>query len=364
MVISVLVSGYWMGGLDRFGKVCNVCNYDYSWIFNNPSTLIWADKIILTPFLKGIIDDKTYPDEDKILSNTIKEVFDIVDQYGMLEIKDPSSVITDKFLEKINEEYEIERSVFEKLYPNQVRIGDDNKVPGQLFVEGSEYCYPYIASAYSCLVLSKEWNATSLFSDRIFNYYKYKFGASLISQPYFGGLSNAFNTIFDTFLPELNIFPEFTYSNINQQVCPSCKNLQQCSRTYLKKLKNNMSKYLELRDYDEVIQIKQVISKIIKKIKDKNDVIENDIIKEFKNEERIITKKLMNTFPKIKRWSNIALIMSVPIASVGVATGLPVVSLAGVSIAGLSKIIDSYVKYGESKHQWVAFINRRTSSRQ
>lgn len=41
---KVLITG--LGVAKEFG-ICNACNLDYSWLVNNPSTLLWADQIYL-----------------------------------------------------------------------------------------------------------------------------------------------------------------------------------------------------------------------------------------------------------------------------------------------------------------------------
>lgn len=39
------------------------CNFDYSWLFKHPSTLLWADKIIITPYMDEVIDSARFPKE-------------------------------------------------------------------------------------------------------------------------------------------------------------------------------------------------------------------------------------------------------------------------------------------------------------
>lgn len=128
---------------------------------------------------------------------------------------------------------------------------------------------------------------------------------------------------------------------------------------------NNLLKYLEIREYDEIQQIKKLISEIIYRIESQKVFIKHDdIINEFKNEEKRITKLIYNTFPKVNRWTNIALIVSVPFTVLGFSTGLPMVSSVGLSIAGLSKIASVYIKYLESKYKWIGFKSKNILSPQ
>lgn len=366
METKILVTGLWMGGFEDEFADCRICNYDYSWLFLTPSALIWSDKIILTPYIENTIENEIVPIENEVLAKTIKKTIEVARKHNLIEEKDPSGTITPKMMEEIDKEVTFDRNLLKELYPNQVRIGDDSKVPGQLFIEGQEYCHPFVRSIYASLILAREWSAKCLFQDRVLNYCKYKFGASLITDPYLGELPKAFETIFDSFLPEFEIFPEYTLMHFfsSTESCSICVKEKKCSTKYLNQLEDNLSKYLDIREYDEIIQIKRLISDIVHRL-DLNEgkVDYNDVIREFKNEERTITKRIRSVFPKINRWSNLALIASIPITVVGITTGLPMVSAVGASIAGLSKATQEYVKYLESKYKWVGFVSKNIPTR-
>jgi len=355
----LLVTGHAMGGREHSG--CNTCNYDCSWLFEHPSTLLWADKIIITPYMDNTIENEKFPFDDIPVAKSIKKVFDVARQFDLIEVKNPSKIITAKVGKKLSEEVDTDRSVLEKLFPKTVRIGDDKKVPGQIFIENEEYCHPHIWSIYASLVLAKKWGAQCLFSERVINYCRYKFGSSFVTNPNIGYPTNPFNTIFNSCLPEPALFPKYMFGNIRSSQCSTCKLEKQCSNKYLDKLERNISKYLELRDYDEVDQIKQVISKIIKRLESEKEYVNDEnIVEEFKNEERIISKRVHSTFPKIKRWTNMTLIVSLPVTLVSALTGLPMVSLAGASIAGVSEAVNKYAEYLGSKYRWIGFINKST----
>lgn len=363
---KVLVTGLWMGGEELFHEYCNACNYNYSWLFKTPTTFIWSDKIIITPIIDKLIRDESYPDENIVIPKAIKKTYEIAKQYNIIEINDPSNILTSKMFKKIDEEIEIDYKVLEKLYPNQVRTGGDEKVPGQIFIEGEEYCHPYIRSICVSLILAQKWGARCLFPEQVLNYSKYKFGSSLITEKNLGKPPDVFNTIFNSFLPEFNVFPDYVLQNLaNSDRCNQCLNESKCNEEYLNKLENNLMEFFKLREYDEIIQLKQVMSDIISRFESQNRITDyGSIIREFRNEERKIIKRIRNTFPKIKRWSNLAIITSVPIAVVGIVSGLPMVSAIGASIAGLSKVASEYVTYLESKYKWVGFISKNISSPQ
>lgn len=73
---------------------------------------------------------------------------------------------------------------------------------------------------------------------------------------------------------------------------------------------------------------------------------------------KVNQKMIRHPFPRINRWSSIALIASVPTTIIGLLTGLPIVSVIGASIAGLSKATSEYVKYLELKYKWIGFTSK------
>jgi len=364
---KVLVTGFWMGPKAESEDDCTICNYDCSWLFENPSTLIWSDKILITPHIMETIELELYPEKESVLAKIIRKTFELARDYNLIEVKDSSGVLTDEMLEALGGEVERDRAILARLYPNHVRLGDQKKVPGQIFLDGEEYCTPRIGGIYSSLILAREWDARCLFSPDSLHYCKFKFGTSLIDDHCIGYPPNAFDTIFDSFLPEHKLFPKYVLQHFDANLCKACKTCEheaKCNREYLKEFEGNLSKYLELRDYDEINQIKALISDIILRLKlDEERVDHDSIVREFREEERKITKRIRSTFPKIDRWSNLALIASIPVAVVGIATELPALTATAASVAGLSKITEGYVKHLKSKYKWIGFINRFISNR-
>ena len=39
---------------DTLQEQCIACDYDFEWVFTYPSTLLWADEIILSPSIMDI----------------------------------------------------------------------------------------------------------------------------------------------------------------------------------------------------------------------------------------------------------------------------------------------------------------------
>jgi hypothetical protein len=198
----------------------------------------------------------------------------------------------------------------------------------------------------------------------VYTFCKYKFGLSSITNQ--NAKNIAFNKIFDTMIPEGSLFTHYVYQNYTQTSCAECEQLNNCKKTYLSDVEELAHDYLELRDCDEIQQMKGVLHEIIAKVEKAKSVYSyEDIIDEFHSEEIKIKRDLKKTFPDIERWTNVSVITSIPITLLGMATGSLPVACAGQTVAGLSTILKEMTSRSKSKHKWTGFRakNRRRIKR-
>lgn len=350
--INLLMTGLSIVNSDDF----KIGNFDYSWLMEHPSSLLWADKILITSSMADSIFEGRYPDKGGPFSKSLSLIFEILENQQIIKIKDPNKVFNSELSDKIGEEINREIGILSKMFPDNVKIDLGEESPANIFINKQGYCPTHIWSIYASLIISNKWNAQCLFSDHSINFLKYKFGSSLITDKGTKSLPKSFDTIFSSFLPDYNFFPYYVYGSSHYGQCKECVHIKKCESSYLGDLEENLYKYLDFRDYDEIKQIKNVLHKINKKLGSKNHLIDHEsIMHEFKEEERLISKRIHSTFPKIKRWSNISIMASLLISSVGVFTGLPTVSEACLSAAGISKLTERYIKHLEDKYKWVGF---------
>jgi hypothetical protein len=337
------------------------CRYDFSFLLTQPSMLIWSDNIVLTTHCFDHIHKGKESQYGPKMGNAIQVLFDIAKEYDMLEIKNPDTILTQDLVKKIDDEIERDREILVKLYPDKIRLGDGKSVPGEIFVENNEFCSVILYGVYGCLVLAKEWEAESLFSQDVYDYCKYKFGMSLYSNK--KEKIKSFNNIFNVILPEQELFPYYALDDlIGKRVkhnCGNCKNTSQCDKNFVIDLDNNVRNYLELRENEEIQQIKGVLQDITLRLERGNPEIDHyEIIQEFRKQERIINRDLKIAFPKIRRWTYLGLVCSSPLALLGTATGLPIVTYAGASAATICGATTAMLEYSENKYKWVGFIQR------
>lgn len=120
-----------------------------------------------------------------------------------------------------------------------------------------------------------------------------------------------------------------------------------------------MLKILKWRDYDEICMANNEIDKIIKlKEKSNSGYDIEQIKKEFIEKQKKINRNIKRVFPKIKRWTNLATVISTPATICSAANSNMTATILSASIGGVSKAIEEGLKYYENKNNWVSFINK------
>lgn len=351
---KVLVTGLALG--KEFGT-CDACNFDFEWLIRYPSVLLWADKILIADTIWDTVSYEEYPLESKELAKSLQLIFDIARSRGIVEIVKPSEIISSHLADDIYTEVYKDRDLLAKLFPDHVTLSDEDNVPGEIFIDGLEYCTPHLWTIYAGLVLARAWNAHCLFNMRVFNYCRYKFGlANFPKEGEPGGL-DGFQAVFEAYLPNSSVFPEYVY--INKDTCSKCVNEKSCKDTYLSNVESNVKNILSWRDYDEIQQLKSVVADIVHRRKELGGVVNpSDILHDFRNKQDKIRKRVKLIFPKVKRWANVTTMLSIPIAVAGLGTGHPLIAVSGAGLAGLSHLAKELVDLLLSKYSWIAFVSK------
>lgn len=348
---KVLVTGLGVG--NDFG-VCQSCNLDFTWIVNNPSTLVWADKIIVTKNAwnanKRELQDEKCDKSDKALDL----ILDIMNDYDLIEIVDPKTMFDKEINEIIYSQVEKDTTSMLKKFDKNIKKGDEG-VPDEIIIEDMGYCGPYIASLYSSIELSKACGANCLFNKHDYTFLKYKYGIfneNVIK----GDKLDTMNEIFTLYLPNEIILPE--YAITSDEKCNTCKKTLKCKDSYLKDLEINTKKLLKWRSYDEIARAKEELEKIIdNKYYLGEPVIPEEIKMEFEKKQYRINKNIKKVFPAIKRWTNLTTVVATPLSIYSAVTGNMPATAVSAGLLGASKATEEYIKYYENKNNWVGFIN-------
>lgn len=349
---SILVTGLAIGTEPEIGA-CSACNYDLTWLFNHPSTLLWADKIILTEGIRQFIDSETFGDSDKPeLGKGIKLIFDMLADANLLDIRRAADAISPAVRDSLYDEIDLDRRLISEVFASDTKLGADSNMPGQFIVRDHEYCTPALWSVYASLHLADTWDTNVLFSPSVYNYLRYKFGLHpKLLNP--AAQVSAFEKVFSSFLPESPLLPDyFIDSN-----CGTCGKAEMCRTQVLPSLETNVRKVLAWRDYDEFHEMRSVFAELSKKRTDCVSSVE--LIADFSQHERKLQKRINGIFPKVERWTNLASVVAIPVALGGVTAGSATLATAAGAVAGLAEIGKKYLEIAKSRYRWVGFRNNQ-----
>ncbi len=343
---KVLVTGLGVG--NSFG-ICEACNLNYSWLINNPSTLIWADKILI---MKNSWENRNKTGKT---NKGINLVLDIVYEKGLIEHIDAKDIFQKTVIHDIMREVSSDTKRLQELFPNSVKKGDAG-VPDEIIVDGISFCSPKIASLYGSLKLADELGANSLLSETDYAYLKYKCGADL-SLP---NRSAIINEIMSVYIPNELVLHNYAFTNDTR--CNACAKKNLCESTFLQEIEDNTQNILQWRDYDEISRAKEELEKIIElKYSTSNRLDIPDIKREYEDKQKRINTRIKKLFPKIKRWSNITTAIATPATIYSACTGNLVAAGFAASFLGISEISKQYMEHYENKNAWVGFINNTQS---
>lgn len=348
---KILVSGLAIGSADDI-NTCQSCNYDISWLIKNPSTLLWTDKIILTPEIINYIKNEgfNFHNKNKNLSKAIKILFEQLEFYGLIEIKKVSSIIDTKVKSQIHNLIKEDLKKLVLSNSSDISFGKDINVPGQLYISDIEYCYPSLWTKYASLILAKEWNANLFMSKDSHLYFEKLFQLKQEFKIDNSNLKlNSFEEIFKMKLPEYELLPMILF---DAKLCNDCKNFKECDSDVFLKLEKNIEKFMEWKDYDEIHQLREVLNKITNQTKDL-DINNKEFIGLYKDEEKKIRIKLNSVFPKIERWSNIVTAISVPVILLGTQYESSSLKIIGGAAAGIGTVTNKYLDILKNKYKWV-----------
>jgi hypothetical protein len=352
-VNKILVTGL---ALQNQLYASGVSNYDFEWLLAEPSSLIWADSILVSAPVWRTIQEAKWPHPEPV-AEAIRLLFTTANAEGIVEVVDHSEVISPSIRDGIDAQVERERKLLAQVFHDHVSIGHD--LPGELAIDGYSYCQPRLWSINAALLLARMWDANCLFDAQSLNYCRYKFGLASFPHEADRGKIQSLRIVFDAYVPSEQIFPVYIREQLQERKCPRCRHEQRCHDSYLSELEANIKRWLALREYDEIQQIRSVVNTILRRRVEGDGLIDpTEIIREFEQERKKLRKRMRSTFPKVKRWANVALMLSTPVALAGIASGWPLLQFPAATLAGLSAVTKIAIENLSSRYSWVTFTNK------
>jgi len=336
-------------------NLCHACNVDFSWINTHPSILLWADKIIFPKHSYNMQLSQNESKHDK----AVNSILSIANDSDLIEVTDFRKLQkTNELKEQLESQAEVDIQMLLEKFPQTIKKGDFERVPGEIIIEGEKFCIPYISSLDVSLRLGKLLHANCLFSERDYKLLKYKFGCDGL---YKNSSSHevVFDDIFTTWFP--NQLDIHNYAFCTDKLCNRCTNLEKCKDVFLFEIEQNMNELISMRQTDELQRAKEEIQKIID-IKEKTgSVIDPKEIKaELTKKQKRINTLMKKVFPKVKRWTKLATIFATPATAISAITGNIPATIASVATLGISGAAQTAMEIFESKNSWVGFVGKRT----
>jgi hypothetical protein len=350
----VLVTGLALG---LEAKTSKSCNFDLEWLIRYPSILIWADEIIITEAIWDVVSKGMYPDQSRELTKAIRLIFELANSENIIKVINPSKIISPDLKNDIYVQIRKDRKSFTKFFPDHVTLGDSSEVPGQIFIDGVQYCTPHIWTIYAAFILASTLNAHCLFDSDVLNYCRYKFGLTNLPKEGETGRVQSFQAVFEGYLPNVTLFPGYVLSENSK--CHICANEKNCRDTYLSTLEADLKEIFSWWNYDEIHQLKAVVSAIVRRREEAGGILDpNDVIREFRNEQNKIRKRVNLVFPRVRRWANITTLLSIPVVVTGVGTTNSLITVSGAGLAGLAQCAKEVVDLLSNKYSWIGFISK------
>jgi hypothetical protein len=322
---------------------------------------LWADKIIVTPVMWNSIISEEFPSHKEEFSRAIKLIFEKLNSEGIIEICKPNKIIDKSMTKYIEGQVCKDMETLSTSFPSAISLNfgkkhkKGKKSPDTLIIKDYDYCPPHLSAIYGSLMLSRIIGAQPLFNNRSFEFLKYRFGIDINNCQ---TKIETFNSIFNMAFPNEDIFPEIVLTDESR--CNSCAKKNICRKDYLKYLDDKIDEIIKWRKYDEISQVKAVVNNIISDCNNGDVELDyKDIIKKYREKENKANILIKSTFPKVKRFANIATLISLPFAVLGAATSDALITTSGLSVAALGLGSKEVIELLESKFRWLGFLKKK-----
>ncbi len=347
---KIMISGLALGNAY---DSCSACNYDFNWLINYPSLLLWVDELLISKHIWQVIQETRYPKNKKV-AKAIKLMFDMANAEGIVKIFDPTEIMTKDHSDNIFYQIDEDKKLLERAFNDTYSSGSEG-VPDAFKLGQTEYCSPVLWTYYASNYLAEHFSAHCILPGQAYKYFNHLFGADLKMINHAATVSS-FDKVFEVAIP--NELTVHNYAFVGDDHCNSCMKEEECKDTYLLGLEKDVDKFLTFRTYDEIQSIKEVTEKIIKIRNENNGHLDPlEVKEEFIVRKKQIERGMHKSFPRVERWSNLATVLSVPVAVGGLYLQNPEMTVAGASVAGVATIAKESISYMRNKYNWIGFVN-------
>lgn len=342
MLKNILVTGLILGNETN---MCSCSNIDTSWLYNRPSDLLWADKIIVTCSEWDVI---TTPKKQTAVTKATKLIFERLQAEGLIQII-PNTIISQPRAESMLKIIEEDLHYIEDLYTESDCENDPIMKMGNF-----HFCIPSLWTLYAAIELSMSFGANFSMSQNELAYL-----TALLPRKYAReihvGQKKAIDEVLNLYLPSVKLWHSYL-ADSERGRCLQCAHESKCSTGFLLEIEKQLESILKLRQYDEIRMTCEVMDKLCEKSLLQGHVLTgeelwDDLLVEAEKTEKKIRSKL----PKIKKWRKISSYVTIGLGAasflhpaVGISTAIP-------AIAG--QFLAEYEEKQIKETSWVNFVS-------
>ena len=342
MFKNILVTGLILG---KETEMCSCSNVNTGWLFDRPSDLLWADKIIVTSNGWDVI---TRGEDGSAAGEATKLIFERLQAEGLVQLI-PDTIIDQSRAESILKNIEADLEYIDDLYTESDNEHDPIMTMGKF-----HFCVPSLWTLYAAIELSREFNANfSMCPDEL------AYLSALLPRKYEreiqSGQKIAIDEVLSLYLPSVKLGHNYLFDS-ERGSCPNCTRYEKCSGSYLTQIEKQVESILKLRQYDEIRMTCEVMDKICERSMSQGHVLTGDELwedlqEEARKKERTIRGKL----PKIKLWRKLSSYVTIGLGAASFLHPIIGVSAAIPAIAG--ELLTGYEEKQKKDISWVNFVN-------
>lgn len=344
---KVLITG--LGVANELG-ICESCNLNFTWLVNNPSTILWADQLYIPQSSFEVQVVKKEQKDEKIINMFLN----MAEKQGIINKINLTDMYQEKVGDQIYKNMLVDSQTLLKTFPEMVKKGNEG-VPDEILIGDEGYCGAWMSSIYAGMRVANDIGANCLFSEREHTFLKYLYGLN-VNRLNGTAINNVYTEIFSLYMPEEMAVHSYAFTD--EEHCEKCVQYEQCKENYLSDTEKALEKMFMWREYDELQQVKEEISKIIllkTEISTQNDI--DDITREFKERQDKINRNINKRFPKIERWTKMTTVLATPITIASAISGNIPLTIGSAVATGVAQATENLLEIYKSKNNWVGFVN-------
>ncbi len=279
MSYNILLTGVGLGA--KFFQKEVPSNMDFFTLVANPQILLWANKIILSPEAVNYISYIENLKEKNEFHIIIEKIYEVCDKTNLFEFKNYDNENDTKNLKIIRKRVGNE---IEQIKKSEILDLQRSELPGGVKIGCTDYCLPKILSFHTSIYFANKWGAQIIANREFTNYFRASNNKYLSNINRNHHEIKALDKILSWKLPKL---PFSCFGNKDK--CKYCKHYESSLISKHKEFDQFLYSYLNFRGFDEILQIRNIVTEITQDI-EYEDISVKEIIAKYKEKEINVRK--------------------------------------------------------------------------